>query len=96
MQSSGQMAKISALLLGFALAACAGSGVIPMDAGAYMIAQTSPQAGFGPPVTLRAEVYQEANTFCAKQGKEVETVKLEMVNSAFARPGSVTLTFRCK
>jgi hypothetical protein len=75
---------------------CSSTGVVPMDNGTYMIAKRSAQAGFGPPVAAKAQVYREANAFCARQGKTVETVNLELTDSGFARPGSVTLEFRCK
>jgi hypothetical protein len=45
---------------------CASTGVVQTDANTYMIAKKSPQVGFGPPIGVRAEVYQEANEFCAK------------------------------
>ena len=57
---------------------------------------TSAQLGFGPPDGVKADVYREANEFCAKEGLEVETVDIEVTNSGFARPGNVSLTFRCK
>jgi hypothetical protein len=78
------------------LAGCASTGVVQTDAGVYMIAKKSPQVGFGPPIGVRADVYQEANEFCAKEGKAVETVKLELTNAGFARPAAATLQFRCK
>ena len=83
-------------LVAFALtASCASTGVVPMDHGTYMIAKRSAQAGVGPPVHTKAAVYREANAFCAKQNKTVETVNLDMVDTNFAKPGSVTLQFRC-
>lgn len=78
------------------LFACASTGVVPMDNGTYMIAKRSAQAGFGPPVGAKAAVYREANAFCRKQGKTVEIILLDVTDSGFARPGSVTLQFRCK
>jgi len=82
----------SALLL----TACSSTGVVPMDDGVYMIAQRSAQVGFGPPDAVKAEVYEEANEFCAQSNKKVETVNLEMTDSGFAKPGNVSLEFRCK
>jgi hypothetical protein len=79
-----------------ALVSCSSTGVVPMDGGTYMIAKRSAQAGFGPPNGVKADVYREANEFCAKQHKTVETVNLEVTDSGFARPGSVSLQFRCK
>jgi hypothetical protein len=84
------------LLACLAMAACASTGVVQTDAGVYMIAKKSPQVGFGPPIGVRAEVYKEANEFCAKQGGEVETVNLELANAGFAKSAAATLQFRCK
>jgi hypothetical protein len=76
--------------------ACASTGVVPMDGNTFMIAKKSAQFGAGPPVMVQADVYREANEYCAKENKEVETVKLDIVNSGFGRAGSVSLEFRCK
>jgi hypothetical protein len=84
-----------ALLIALTIAGCANTGVVPMDNGTYLIAKRSPQAGFGPPVKIKAEAYKEANDFCAKSDKAVETIKLEETNSGFGRPAAVSLEFRC-
>ena len=81
------------LCLGFA--GCAGTGFVPMDKDTYMVARKSMQIGFGPPLGSKAAVYREANKFCAKQNKQVETVEFTMRNPRFASPGSVCLQFRC-
>ncbi|MBU1265586.1 MAG: hypothetical protein KJ946_13435 [Gammaproteobacteria bacterium] len=60
-----------------------------------MIAKKSPQVGFGPPISIKGEAYSEANEFCAKEGKAVETVKLDETNSGFARSAAISLEFRC-
>jgi hypothetical protein len=78
------------------VSACSSTGVIPMDKGTYMIGKRSAQAGFGPPNDTKADVYKEANDFCAKENKTVKTIDLKMVNSGFARPGSVELVFSCE
>ena len=85
------------LILGtFMLTACSSTGVVPMNSGTYLIAKRSVQAGFGPPDGVKADVYREANDFCAKERQNVETIHLEVTNSGFARPGNVSLQFRCK
>lgn len=66
-----------------------------MDKDTYMIAKRSAQVGFGPADSVKADIYQEANAFCAKGNKQLETVKLEMTNSGFGRPASASLQFRC-
>jgi hypothetical protein len=78
------------------LAACSSTGVIPLDDGVFMIAQRSAQVGFGPPDAVKADVYKEANAFCYKTNQKVETVNLEMTNSGLAKPGNVSLEFKCK
>jgi hypothetical protein len=66
-----------------------------MDGDTYFIEKRSAQVGFGPPEGAKAEVYEIANKFCEARGMALETVKLTMVNSGLARPGSVALQFRC-
>jgi hypothetical protein len=87
--------KQSIALLAVCLSACASTGVVPMDKGTYLIAKKSPRVGFGPPIGVKGEAYGEANEFCAKEGKTVETLKLEETNAGFARSAAVSLEFRC-
>ena len=88
--------KFIFVLIALMLTACSSTGVVPMDGNSYMIAKRSARAGFGPPTATKADVYREANAFCTEQGKSVETIKLDMTNSGFARPGNVSLEFTCK
>jgi len=88
--------KYIIILLALMFVACSSTGIVRMDSGTYMVSKRSAQAGFGPPVGARADVYREANDFCAKEKKKVETINLEMIDSGFARSGSVSLRFRCK
>ena len=80
----------------FFMVGCASTGVVPMDAGTYMIAKRSAQAGFGPPDGVKADIYKEANEFCSKENKTVKTIDLQVTNTSFGRPGNVSLTFRCE
>lgn len=66
-----------------------------MDKGTYLISKKSAQVGFGPPIGIKGEAYAEANEFCEKDGKAVETIKYEGTNSGFARSAAVALEFRC-
>ncbi len=78
-----------------ALVGCASTGVVQTGRDTYLIAKKSRQVGFGPPIGVKGEAYSEANEFCAKEGKAVETLKLEQTNSGFARAAAVSLEFRC-
>ena len=86
----------SACVLFAALCGCASTGVVQTDGDKYMIAKKSAQVGFGPPIGIRAEAYQEANDFCTKQNKIVETINLELTDAGFARSAAVNLEFRCR
>lgn len=81
--------------LPLALLGCANTGVVPMDRDTFLIAKKSPQVGFGPPIGVKGDVYKEANAFCARQDKAVETIDLQETNAGFARSAAVSLEFRC-
>lgn len=85
----------AALLAVVALVGCANTGVVPMGKDTFLIAKKSPQVGFGPPIAIKGEAYSEANDFCAREGKAVETIKIEQTNSGFAKASAVSLEFRC-
>lgn len=87
--------RYAIVLFVFILTSCGSTGVVPMDLETYMIAKRSVRAGYGPPDDAKADVYREANEFCAKDTLVIETINLEITNASFARPGNVSLTFRC-
>jgi len=89
------MPKLPSSIAILFLVGCANTGIVPMDKGTYLIAKKSAQVGFGPPIGIKGEAYTEANEFCAKDGKAVETLKYEETNSGFARAAAVSLEFRC-
>lgn len=78
------------------LSGCASTGVVPADHGVYIISKQSAAGIFGTPEGVKADIYAEANEFCARMNKGVETVKVEAKNAVpFARQGSATLQFKC-
>lgn len=87
--------RLLCVLVLFTLTACSSTGVVPMNKDSYLISKKSAQVGFGPPIGIKGEVYTEANDFCTKEGKAVETLKYEETNSGFARSAAVALEFRC-
>jgi hypothetical protein len=87
--------RLLCVLALFTLTACSSTGVVPMNKDSYLISKKSAQVGFGPPIGIKGEVYTEANDFCNKEGKAVETLKYEETNSGFARSAAVALEFRC-
>ena len=59
------------VFLALVLTGCASTGVVPMDKDTYMVAKRSAQFGFGPADGVKADVYREANDFCAKENKKL-------------------------
>jgi len=78
------------------LAAGCSTGIVPTDQGKYMISTTSAAGALGNPNSLKAEQYQQANEFCGKQGKVVETTGGALRNGVpFVRASGSSLEFRC-
>ena len=78
------------------LAGCASTGVVPADRGTYMISKQSAAGIFGTPNGVKADIYTEANEFCVRTGKTVETVNIEVKDAIpFVRTGSAMLQFKC-
>jgi hypothetical protein len=82
------------VLTALLFAGCGTPRIVHMDGDTYLIQKRSAQVGFGPPEGAKAEVYAVANKFCEDRGLALETVNFTMVDSGFARPGSVALQFR--
>jgi hypothetical protein len=82
----------AALLVG---AGCSSTGVVPMDKDTYMVSTKNVKVGFVSADEEKADVYRQANEFCGKQGKQVETVKIDMTPSGALRQASASLQFRC-
>ena len=78
------------------MAGCASTGVIPVGNGVYMISKQSAAGIFGTPAGVEADIYREANTYCAAQHQVLETVDVKTLNAVpFYHEGSATLHFRC-
>ncbi|GAC27871.1 conserved hypothetical protein [Glaciecola pallidula DSM 14239 = ACAM 615] len=60
-----------------------------------MVSVKSAKVGFVNAAEEKAEAYKEANTFCQKQNKEVETINLELRDAGLAQSASATLEFKC-
>jgi hypothetical protein len=87
--------KLPHLIAMAALAGCASTGVVQTERDLYMIGKKHPAMSWGTSPTLKAEAYAEANEFCARDGRSVETVKLDEIGASFARSAGVELQFRC-
>ena len=78
------------------LAGCASTGVIPVGNGVFMLSKQSAAGIFGTPAGVEADIYREADAYCAKQHLVIETVDVQTVNAVpFYHEGAATLHFRC-
>lgn len=77
------------------LAGCQSTGVIPMSQDSYYIGKKDGSPGIGVSLSNKAEVYQEANAFCAKKGLEVKILRETITPAAPGRLGSTELHFKC-
>ncbi len=93
-KASINIAIASALAILFS--GCAGTtGVVKLEKNKYMVSDKNPKVGFVNAAEEQASVYKQANAFCAKQNKEVKTIKLDSIGSGALRQASATLTFTC-
>lgn len=76
------------------IAGCSGPGVVPMGRDTYMIAKDGSFTTFGG-AAVKAELYQEANTYCEKKGKQLMPVKEASRDSGYGRYANAELQFRC-
>lgn len=78
------------------LAGCAGTTgqVVPTGQGAYMIANHGTM-GWSSAGAQKAKAYEDANAFCAKQSKTVETITERETDSGFGKIASAEVQFRC-
>jgi len=76
------------------LAGCASTGVVSTGPDTYMIAKSGAFEMGGAEVT--ADLYREANAFCAERKKQLITIKVTALDArVFVRNASSNLEFRC-
>lgn len=78
------------------LSACASTGIVQTGDGTYMVAKKSAAGMATSGSTIKAEIYQEAGDFCAKDGRVVQTISATSANAIpFARMPQAEINFRC-
>jgi len=89
--------KKTFLVLALVLTGCViSSGVVPIGQGIYMLSKKSAGCGFSSAEGTKADLYVEANAFCAEQKKQIETVNaIARDGVPFVRCASAELQFRC-
>lgn len=77
------------------LTGCSSTGVVSTGSDTYMVAKS----GGGPGASgaeISADLYREANAFCAKQKKQFAKISVtEQDNKPFVRLANAKLEFRC-
>jgi hypothetical protein len=78
------------------LCSCSSSGVVQTGEDTYIISKKSAGGGFVTGSGAKTELYQEANKFCAKNGRFVETVKATSIDGIpLVRIAGAELEFKC-
>jgi len=96
MRAGGERMKRHLVILVLALTGCGSTGIVPMDKDTYMVANTAAGRGFATGDGPKADVYREANEFCALKNKRVETLEITSQDGKpFVRSGHAELHFRC-
>ena len=87
--------RFSSFFSFFLLVACSSTGVVPTGAGSYMLAKTGAAPGAtGAEVT--ADLYREANEFCAKQNRQFVNISVDAKDwKPFVRLANSKLEFKC-
>ena len=86
----------SAMMLALLLAGCASTGIVPIGQDTYMLTKKSPACGFASAEGTKADLYLEANAFCAERKKQIQTVEaIARDGVPFVRCASAELHFRC-
>ena len=87
--------KIAIVLAGLIFVGCSSTGVVSIGTDTYMVAKS----GGGPGATgaeMSADLYREANAFCAEQKRQFVRVSvIERDNKPFVRLANSKLEFRC-
>ena len=97
------MQKILIIFFMVALAGCSsaglgsfnGHGVVQVNSYIYEVAATRSKGAQTDLEEAKQQVYLEANAFCRKQDRAVETDSLARLEGDTGRPASATLRFRC-
>ncbi len=77
------------------ISGCASTGVVQMEKGVYYISEQDATLTSNVTASTIKKVYNEANQFCARQGKVVKTINKTFTTMAYARYPSLSLEFRC-
>ncbi|MCH1930453.1 hypothetical protein L9G16_09695 [Shewanella sp. A25] len=77
------------------ISGCASTGVVPMSQDSYYIGKKDGSPGLGVSLSNKAEVYQEANAYCAGKDLEVLVLRETVTPAAPGRLVSTELNFKC-
>jgi hypothetical protein len=84
------------LSLTLMIVGCSSSGPVPMGQNLYTISKTSPACGFRDAGGVKADLFEEINSFCQSKELFPEVVTLEALDGVIGlRCASATVEFRC-
>lgn len=76
------------------LAGCASSGVVPLGQDSYMVSRRGSGA-WTSSSELKAMVFQEANDYCAKQGKKTQVIDSHQEGPGLGHLPEADVQFKC-
>jgi hypothetical protein len=76
------------------VAACDSTGPVPIGPDTYMLSKPGGFFTFSGG-SVKADIYREANAFCAQQGKAFMPVTARAINSGPGTPAEAEIEFRC-
>jgi hypothetical protein len=90
------MRRIVLGLAVLALVACSSGGPVKTGPDTYYLTKKSAGCGFSGGEGSKAALLREANAFCAKQGKQIQTLESQAKNGVpFVRCASAEVQFKC-
>ena len=88
--------KVVLVVSALVLTACSSGGPVKMGHDTYLLTKKSAGCGFTGGEGAKAALLREANAFCTKQGKEIETMDATSKNGVpFVRCASAEIEFKC-
>lgn|SRR5690348_14761093 len=92
-----KLVKLLALgVISGAVVACSSGGPIKTGPDTYYLTKKSAGGGFVNGDSTKASLLREADTFCSRQGKEVQVVDAESHRGIpFAKIANAEVTFKC-
>ena len=93
MQMNNKLVLIALSL--FSFIGCSGERAAHMGNNSYFINRQDDYLTTGASINNKADIYEEANNFCAKKGLKMKVINRTIIPTVQSRVGSTDLNFKC-